>query len=119
MDAARREEDEGPDWPLDEGPPDRRFPLAIPVTKVARLLAMRREGLTYAVIAERLGIVTMTAWRYARAAGLTQPRLCLSCGRPIPGVRPKASAVGVCVDCRPARGRGLKFRLSDSKRSSD
>jgi hypothetical protein len=115
MEATARDDDEGPDYPLDDGPPvPGQHPRALPRHTVERLLAMRREGLTYLVISERLGIHWVTAWAYARAAGLTPARICLGCGRPMAGVRPVHSPhVGVCAECKPKWKTPMRFRLKE------
>jgi hypothetical protein len=112
MEATARDDDEGPDWPLLEGPPPPGVHgnATSPAT-VARILEMRREGLPYSTVSERLGVDDNTIWRYARAAGLVLSRVCVSCGRSLPGRRPpKESRPVVCACCRPKWRTKLVFR---------
>lgn len=101
MDATARD-DEGPDWPLDEGPPPdgRLHGNATRPDVVARIVALRREGLTYAQVMERLGVDDNTVWRYSARAGLVTPRLCSVCGKAIPGRRVAADVAPRCAGCR-------------------
>jgi hypothetical protein len=113
--AARRDDDEGPDWPLDDGPPTGPRPHgnATRPDVVARILVLRREGLTYAQVMERLGVSENTIWRRAQDAGLILARACVACGRSLPGRRPpRESKPVVCAHCRPKWKTPLRFKVS-------
>lgn len=92
--------------------------LAMPEWKRKRVLELRREGLTYVVIAERLGLWWNTVWKVCARAGLATPRLCSCCGREVGGgPRPSASGVLVCASCKPKwKGRMRLGASSSSKR---
>lgn len=75
--------------------------------KVPRILALRREGLTYEVIAERLGLHRNSVYRVALSAGLVVKVYCVACGRRTwrcaPGGLVADSRPVVCPDCKPKR----------------
>ena len=100
MSEATARDDQERDWEGELPAPVRPVGNALPDWKVARIVALRREGLTYVVIAERLGIHLVTAWWYSRAAGLVTPRVCTRCGSSIPGRRAQGQPEPLCLECR-------------------
>lgn len=92
---------------------------AVPPWKVARVLTLRREGLAYLVIAERLGLHLATCKRIAARAGLVVRQVCSCCGRvvggPPGGPREKGEgaippAATVCTSCKPQWRERMRFQ---------
>jgi site-specific DNA-methyltransferase (adenine-specific) len=88
--------------PVPEPPPQREFlerPNGLSSDKIRRIAQLRGEGLSLAVISERLGVHPNTVHRHLQRAGLVRKRWC-SCGRRLRGDEP------LCYTCRGYRPNG-------------